>query len=109
MNGLQDVLLTLIRYCLEVLLIDWGKTQNWDALKTEMCARIDKVIPNSTWDTAAKYVASVLVDLVAEYFTNAKVDPAAPTAKDVLDQAWTYAMQNLLRRIATTAATVPAK
>ncbi len=56
-------------------LIEAGKEVDWAALKVDIDAKLDAIVPNVIYDAVAKYLVNILLDMIASYAASSTVPP----------------------------------
>lgn len=80
---INGVLLQMVSYFLERQLAKFGENIDWALIKIDLEKRISDLVPGAAFDNVAKYLVSILIDLVAELFKQGGKIEVAKTAEHV--------------------------
>lgn len=101
---INNLVLGLVRVFIERQVLKFGKALDWNMVKTDLDARIRKLVPGEYFDDAAAFVACTLISLVEAYFaTKPLPELSGDATTKILDIAFTSAQNDLVRTIATKA------
>ncbi len=65
---INGVILQIASYFLERQIAKFGDGVDWSLIKVDIEKRISDLVPGTAFDGVAKFLVSILIDLVAELF-----------------------------------------
>jgi len=65
---INGVILQIASYFLERQIAKFGEGVDWALIKVDLEKRISDLVPGAAFDGVAKFLVSILIDLVAELF-----------------------------------------
>lgn len=80
---INGVILQMVSYFIERQVMKFGENIDWGLIKADLEKRISDLVPGAAFDNVAKYLVSVLIDLVAELFKQAGTVATEKVAENV--------------------------
>lgn len=97
---LRTVIFPLVQLFVVRQIMKWGKSLDWQRVREDLVARVEKLVPGEEWDEAAKFVTEVLVDLVAQWFQGREIPQSKIDATNLVHHALDDANEKLLKALA---------